>query len=75
MYSTGNISTSHHDRGIDEEKHAIRKKGRENRKKEKDHASMQHAKITNISFEIIYFHLNGQNNELNLKNINLVLIY
>jgi len=31
----GNISTSHHNRGRDEEKHAIRIKGRENRKKER----------------------------------------
>ena len=52
MYSMGNISTSHHNRGRDEEKHAIRIKGREKRKKEKkkDHASMQHAKATNISY-------------------------
>lgn len=50
MYSMGNISTSHHNRGRDEEKHAIRIKGRENRKKKKDHASMQHAKATNISY-------------------------
>jgi len=40
MYSMGNISTSHHNRGRDEEKHAIRIKGRENRKKER---SCKHA--------------------------------